>query len=314
MVHSATVLFALGAVAMQVVAVLVLITWTLSMAGLRSPAKGLRGLISGYELWQAAALSLSGTAVSLFFTEFADFFPGEIGWYTRICMYPLSITTVLAALADDRRAARYLLPFPLVGISLSVYGILLENHVVAQSRSCQLSGPGGCTAKWIDEFGYVTIPVMALSSFFLIAVLLYLAGRGPNRERPRVTFPHPLPIVRLAILAAVAAMAWVAIAAATTASPSQTRATSIVKKPAAGNAAAGRQIFLTAGCSGCHTLAAAGSTGTAGPNLDDVRLPLPVITGTVTNGRGSVMSPFAGILSPTQIANVAAFVYQAEHH
>src|SRR5581483_6146907 len=35
---------------------------------------------------------------------------------------------------------------------------------------------------------------------------------------------------------------------------------------------AGKAVFTgTAGCSGCHTLAAAGATGTVGPNLD-VRL------------------------------------------
>ena len=36
------------------------------------------------------------------------------------------------------------------------------------------------------------------------------------------------------------------------------------------------QIFLTMGCGACHTLTAAGTTGTIGPNLDD----LPNVAGT----------------------------------
>jgi mono/diheme cytochrome c family protein len=35
-----------------------------------------------------------------------------------------------------------------------------------------------------------------------------------------------------------------------------------------GNPAAGKKLFVST-CGGCHTLAAAGTTGTAGPNLDD---------------------------------------------
>ena len=38
-----------------------------------------------------------------------------------------------------------------------------------------------------------------------------------------------------------------------------------------GNAANGKTIFTgSSGCSGCHTFTAAGSSGTTGPNLDDL--------------------------------------------
>lgn len=35
----------------------------------------------------------------------------------------------------------------------------------------------------------------------------------------------------------------------------------------------GAQLFTSAGCGGCHTLAAAGTTGTTGPNLDEFLAP-----------------------------------------
>jgi cytochrome c oxidase subunit 2 len=35
----------------------------------------------------------------------------------------------------------------------------------------------------------------------------------------------------------------------------------------------GAQLFVSAGCGGCHTLAAAGSTGTTGPNLNEFLAP-----------------------------------------
>jgi cbb3-type cytochrome c oxidase subunit III len=71
----------------------------------------------------------------------------------------------------------------------------------------------------------------------------------------------------------------------------------------------GAAIFKGAGCSGCHTLAAAKSTGTIGPNLDQLapNLTLAIVVRQVTNG-GAIMPPFQGKLSPAQIQAVAKYV------
>jgi mono/diheme cytochrome c family protein len=77
-----------------------------------------------------------------------------------------------------------------------------------------------------------------------------------------------------------------------------------------GDAEAGAEVFASAGCASCHTLAAAGSTGTIGPNLDDSQPPLELVVDRVTNGQGA-MPAFAGQLSPDQINDVAAYVVQS---
>jgi cytochrome c553 len=74
-----------------------------------------------------------------------------------------------------------------------------------------------------------------------------------------------------------------------------------------GNVQAGKGVFTSAGCSGCHTLKAAGATGTVGPNLDQLKPSFAKVKHQVING-GAVMPPFKGQLSPTQIDDVAAFV------
>jgi mono/diheme cytochrome c family protein len=76
---------------------------------------------------------------------------------------------------------------------------------------------------------------------------------------------------------------------------------------AKGDAAAGKQVFETAGCKSCHTLKDAGATGTVGPNLDEKKPPAALVVDRVTNGKG-VMPAFGGQLSPKQIADVAAYV------
>ena len=77
-----------------------------------------------------------------------------------------------------------------------------------------------------------------------------------------------------------------------------------------GDATAGKQVFETAGCKGCHTLADAGATGTVGPNLDDAKPDKDLVITRVTKGMGA-MPPFAGQLKDQQIADVAAYVVQA---
>jgi mono/diheme cytochrome c family protein len=69
----------------------------------------------------------------------------------------------------------------------------------------------------------------------------------------------------------------------------------------------GEAIFKGSGCSGCHTLAAAGATGTVGPNLDQLRPPMAIVVKQVTDG-GGVMPAFKGKLTTAQINAVAQYV------
>jgi len=76
---------------------------------------------------------------------------------------------------------------------------------------------------------------------------------------------------------------------------------------AAGDAAAGADVYSSAGCGSCHTLAAAGSTGTTGPNLDDLQPDAATVAEQVTNGGGG-MPAFQDQLSEQEIADVSAYV------
>ena len=69
----------------------------------------------------------------------------------------------------------------------------------------------------------------------------------------------------------------------------------------------GKSIFAEAGCSGCHTLAAAGASGNVGPNLDDAKPSKELVIDRVTNGKG-VMPSFKDSYSTAQIEAVAEFV------
>jgi mono/diheme cytochrome c family protein len=75
----------------------------------------------------------------------------------------------------------------------------------------------------------------------------------------------------------------------------------------AGAPPSGEEVFASAGCGGCHTLAAAGASGVNGPDLDALEPDTATVTDAVTYGRGG-MPAFGGDLSPAEIAAVADYV------
>ncbi len=77
--------------------------------------------------------------------------------------------------------------------------------------------------------------------------------------------------------------------------------------PSKGGKPDGKAIFASAGCATCHTLAAAGATGTVGPNLDETKPSVDHAIERITQGKG-VMPSFQGQLTAAEIRAVAEFV------
>jgi mono/diheme cytochrome c family protein len=95
--------------------------------------------------------------------------------------------------------------------------------------------------------------------------------------------------------------------------PTETTETGSEDLPAlalTGDAAAGASVFESAGCGACHTLSAAGSSGTVGPNLDDAKPSYELAVTRITKGQGGMPS-FADQLEPQQIADVAQYVVES---
>ena len=71
----------------------------------------------------------------------------------------------------------------------------------------------------------------------------------------------------------------------------------------------GAAVFAS-NCGTCHTLAAAGSDGTTGPNLDDLMPDEETVEAQVRSGGGG-MPAFEGQLSDAEIEAVAAYVSES---
>ena len=94
---------------------------------------------------------------------------------------------------------------------------------------------------------------------------------------------------------------------ATQTQPAQTQAKTQTRTTAPAKGPDGAEVFASAGCAGCHTLAAANASGNVGPNLDDLQPDAATVRGQVENGGGG-MPAFKGDLSPEEIDAVSTYV------
>ncbi|KMY53139.1 disulfide bond formation protein DsbB [Bacillus sp. FJAT-27231] len=116
--------------------------------------------------WGASFIAMLG---SLYFSEVMKYEPCELCWYQRILMYPLVLILGLAIIKKDETAARYSLTLSAVGgcISLYHYAIQKIDFFTDTAPAC---GRVPCTGMYINWFGFITIPFLALTAFIIIFI------------------------------------------------------------------------------------------------------------------------------------------------
>lgn len=122
-------------------------------------------------LYAAWIIALIATTGSLFFSEVMNLPPCLLCWYQRIAMYPLVIVIAVGIIIRDARLKFYALPLALSGLAISFYHNLLYYGILPESAAPCTQGVS-CTSRQIEWFGFITIPLMALVAFSLIALCL----------------------------------------------------------------------------------------------------------------------------------------------
>jgi disulfide bond formation protein DsbB len=171
--QTVTFLFALLAVVAQVGAVAVVV------AAVTGRTRPLRARVGRYTLGAAAGVALTATLGSLYLSEVAEFPPCRLCWFQRIAMYPLVPLLGLAAVRRDQGIRLYGLVIAGLGVPISIWHLFVERFPNLEGSSCDPLNP--CSIIWVERFGYLTIPAMALSGFVLVIALLSLA---PLPESP----------------------------------------------------------------------------------------------------------------------------------
>jgi disulfide bond formation protein DsbB len=176
-IDTVTLFFALLAVVLQFALVVVL-----AGAFVPSVRRGIVTTLGPSALALSALVSTGAMLGSLYLSEVAKFTPCKLCWYQRIAMYPSAVLLVVAAVRGDSAVRRNVVPLASIGAVISSYHILLERFPNLESGTCDPANP--CSLIWFEKFGYMTIPVMALTAFAAIVVLLTIHRSWSPSTRP----------------------------------------------------------------------------------------------------------------------------------
>lgn len=128
----------------------------------------------------AFVIALGSTLGSLFFSEILKYPPCSLCWYQRLFMFPLVFVLGVALWASDDRWQKYGAPFAFVGFATALYHNLLYYGVIPEAIAPCMQGVS-CTSKQLELFGFLTIPLLSLSSFAILAFIHVLALRTTRR-------------------------------------------------------------------------------------------------------------------------------------
>lgn len=128
--------------------------------------------------WLAAIIAMLG---SLFFSEVLHYVPCVLCWYQRILMYPLVLLIGIALYHNESSIYKYVLPMSILGMVVSGYHYA-EQHIPAlqQFQTCSSGVP--CTGKYVDWFGFITIPLLAFVAFAVITVCMFFVRKQALAE------------------------------------------------------------------------------------------------------------------------------------
>jgi cytochrome c oxidase subunit 1 len=193
-----------------------------------------------------------------------------------------------------------------VGVTVNSAFWLWQGLEGAPRRFASL--PSGYEASTRAALPFVAMVAVA-QILFVVNMWQTLTGAEPRPARPKAD-RSLVAVEGLIMLVAVALAAGAGVVGffiGRSTAPSHRADATTTAAPSTNANAAGKAVFASAGCGGCHTLGDAGSHGNVGPNLDQAKPPYALAVARVTHGRRS-MPAFQGQLSGAQIQAVARYV------
>lgn len=127
--------------------------------------------------WAIAVIAMFG---SLYFSEIRQYEPCELCWYQRIFMYPLVLLLGIAYVKRDVNIALYSLFFSGIGGVISLYHYSIQKIPFFIDRAIEC-GRIPCTAQYINWFGFISIPFLALVAFIIIFICSYILWRSRRK-------------------------------------------------------------------------------------------------------------------------------------
>lgn len=124
--------------------------------------------------------AIVATLGSLYFSDIKGYEPCVLCWWQRIFMYSLIPVIIIATLRKENRIYQYTLPMAVLGLIVAIYHNLLYTGIIDVAEFC--AGGISCTSKYIEYFGFVTIPFLAFLGFAIIIILSIISRNYINKQ------------------------------------------------------------------------------------------------------------------------------------
>lgn len=120
--------------------------------------------------WLLVSASVTG---SLFFSYVLEFEPCVLCWYQRICLFPLVLILAAGLFPFDKNVVKYSLPLAVAGGLTALYHTLLYAGIIPEDIQPCSKGVS-CTEKYIELFGFISIPMLSFFAFSTVIALLII--------------------------------------------------------------------------------------------------------------------------------------------
>ncbi len=172
-IHYLNVLLGLGAIILQILSVAALFLLFFRHTG--KSRNSYLDFIDKHFLILSFLISLLATIFSLVYSDIVNFSPCYLCWWQRVFMFPLLFIFGIAIWDKYRKVIRYTMPLVCAGFLISVYQNFFYYFGGNSNLPCDASGVS-CYRRLVSEFGgYISIPMMAFTSFFAILTILSVA-------------------------------------------------------------------------------------------------------------------------------------------
>ena len=121
--------------------------------------------------WSVSLVVILG---SLYYSKVQGYVPCELCWYQRICLYPWAVILGIATFRRDSSIKVYAIPVLCISSVISLYHSWVQAFPPSNGTSfCTADVP--CTLRYVWQFGFVSLPFMALSAAVAMIALLSIA-------------------------------------------------------------------------------------------------------------------------------------------
>lgn len=122
--------------------------------------------------------SLGALLASVYYSNVAGYEPCLLCWYQRILLWPQALIFGLALLKKkDQSVVDYAIFLSVVGALIAIYHVYIEFGGTDILNCDAVEGAVSCSRRYVQEFRYVTMPVMSLTTFVGIMVTMLCAKR-----------------------------------------------------------------------------------------------------------------------------------------